>query len=132
LHTFLIAHLNNALLSQRSWRGSRTIDTLPLHRARAHTQLWTLLHHCATRITSVRRVGERAVELVVDERALSRHCGFVDDASPDSRQWEEDAHNGEDLRAELGNFLLELETGEDGWWVLVVFEKGGIGRNCEG
>lgn len=114
MHALLVLHLDHTLLPQRSWRGTRTIDTLALHRARADTHLSTLLYHCATRTAAVRRVRDRAVELVVNEWASSRYCGLVDDACPDGGQREEDAHDGEDLGAELGDSLLELEAGEDG------------------
>lgn len=102
------------------------VDTLALRCACADAQLPTLLHCGIASVAAGGRVGYRSIELALDESVVrvwstSGDGCFVDDAGPDGGQREEDADDGEDNDAELGDVVAELEACEDGWDVLAEY-----------
>lgn len=50
--------------------------------------------------------------------ARTEICVRGEDTGPDGGEWEEDADQSQDLGTEFGEFVIKLEDGEDGFWLL--------------
>lgn len=97
-----------------SWRRWHTIHALAPRRTSADAHLATLFHRRVARAAINRRSRFGTIEFTLDEAMVSvrsfRHdCSFVDDAGPDGGEREEDARDGQNLGAEFGDVVLELE-----------------------